>query len=79
MNTQEAIAKKNSHVRTAKALGTVAVALGKAAKTKAKDPSMEAAVKQAARLLDTLAKRMQAEVELASLYDSFAQEIEEPF
>lgn len=72
MNTIEAEQFKAKHIRTAKALATVATCLGKAAKTRAKANPQDPALARSVRLLHTLAERLAAEIELARLYESFA-------
>jgi len=59
----------------AKALGQVATRLGTMAKRRLKQDGETADVKQAARLLVTLAARMVAHVENAKLYEAFAADV----
>ena len=72
MDTKEATQRKAKHVRTAKALSTVAVILGKRAKVLLKQDPESPEVRRMARLLTTLANQMAKEIELARLYESFA-------
>lgn len=74
MDTKEATQLKTKHVRTARALCTVATVLGKRAKVLVKQDPQSPEVRRMAGLLTTLATQMAKEIELARLYESFALE-----
>lgn len=77
MNQQEAIAKKDRHVRMARSLGAVALKLGTVAKARLHEQGKTDEVRRAVRILLATAKQMVCQIELARLYDSFSKEVPE--